>query len=79
MQAYQQTVLDILVFSTNVNDSDQVTRVKPLLSAVPEISGWNFDLEDCDKILRIEACAISPRYIESLLQIAGFDCRELEY
>ena len=46
---------------------------------VPSINDWNFDLEDCDNILRIEADDISPRYIESLLQTAGFDCRELEY
>ncbi len=70
---------DILIFTTSVEKHEQVNEVKPLLTAVPAITGWNFDLEDCDNILRIEACDVSPRYIESLLQTAGFDCRELEY
>lgn len=70
---------DILVFTTSVEKPEQVSQVKPLLTAVPAITGWNFDLEDCDNILRIESSNISPRYIESLLQTAGYDCRELEY
>ena len=71
--------MDILIFSTSVEKPEQVNEVKPLLTSVPAISGWNFDLEDCDNILRIEANDISPRYIESLLEAAGFSCRELEY
>jgi len=43
-----------------------------LLTAVPAIKDWNFDLDDRDNILRIEATNIPPGYIESLLQTAGF-------
>jgi hypothetical protein len=71
--------MEILIFTTSVEKPEQVTEVKPLLTSVPAITGWNFDLEDCDNILRIEADGISPRYIESLLLMAGYDCRELEY
>jgi hypothetical protein len=71
--------MDILIFITSVEKPEHVREVKPLLTAVPAITGWNFDLEDCDNILRIEANDISPRYIESLLHEAGFDCQELEY
>jgi hypothetical protein len=70
--------MDVLVFATSVEKPRQVSRVKPLLTAVPAINDWNFDLEDCDNILRIEAKDVSPRYIESLLKTAGFECRELE-
>jgi hypothetical protein len=71
--------MDILIFTTNIEKPEQVSKVKPLLTAVQSITQWNFDLEDCDNILRIEADDISPRYIESLLQTAGFNCQELEY
>ncbi len=71
--------MDVLIFTTSVEKAEQVNDVKPLLTAVPAISGWNFDLEDCDNILRVESSNISPRYIEAILQTAGFDCRELEY
>ena len=71
--------MDVLVFMTSVENPENINEVKPLLSAVPAISQWNFDLDDCDNILRIEAKDISPRYIESLLHKAGYHCRELEY
>jgi len=71
--------MDVLVFSTNVKEKRQVSKVTNLLTKVSEISHWNFDLEDCDNILRIEADNISPRYIEWLLIRAGIHCQELEY
>jgi hypothetical protein len=70
--------MDVLVFATSVEKPRQVSRIKPLLTAVPTINHWNFDLEDCDNILRVEAKGISPRYIEMLLKTAGFECKELE-
>ncbi|WP_259070035.1 hypothetical protein HDF24_24670 [Mucilaginibacter sp. X4EP1] len=71
--------MDILIFTTSVEKPEEVNAVKPLFKSVPAISQWNFDLEDCDNILRIVADNISPRFIESLLHTAGFNCRELEY
>jgi hypothetical protein len=71
--------MDILIFTTNVEKPEHVNMVKPLLTSLPAITGWNFDLEDCDNILRVEANDISPRHIEELLHTAGFDCHELEY
>lgn len=71
--------MDVLVFVTSVCDSKAVNKVQPLLSSVPAISQWNFDLEDCDHILRVVSNQLSPRKVESLLNGAGFDCYELEY
>jgi hypothetical protein len=70
--------MEVLVFITSVEKPEQVKEVQPLLTAVPAIEDWNFDLDDCDNILRVVANDISPRYIESLLHTAGFGCRELE-
>ncbi|MDB5007549.1 MAG: hypothetical protein JWQ84_3489 [Mucilaginibacter sp.] len=71
--------MEILVFATSIEKPEQVDEVKPLLTAVPAIKQWNFDLDDCDNILRIEGSNISPRYIESLIQTAGYNCQELDY
>ena len=71
--------MDILVFVTNVADKMAVSKVKPLLTAVPAIKDWNFDLDDCDRILRIVSNDLNPRKVENLLHTAGFDCYELEY
>lgn len=71
--------MDIMVFVTTVFDRDAVKQVQPLLASVPSIKQWNFDLEDCDHILRVVSNDLSPRKVESLLHKAGFDCYELEY
>jgi len=71
--------MDVLVFVTNVCQPEQVNKVQPLLTAVPAIAEWNFDLEDCDHILRVVSNELCARDVESLLQTAGFDCYELEY
>jgi hypothetical protein len=71
--------MDVLVFATSVRQKRQVSRVQNLLTKVPAIAQWSFDLEDCDNILRVEARDLSPRYIESLLQKAGIHCQELSY
>ena len=71
--------MNVLVFSTSVTAPDQIDSVKPLLTSLPQIEDWNFDLEDCDNILRVVADEVSPREIESLLNEAGFLCAELEY
>ncbi len=70
--------MEVLVFATNVKIRQQVRKVKPLLTCIAGILDWNFDLEDCDRILRIEADGLCPRHIEAILHNAGFSCRELE-
>jgi len=71
--------MDILVFVTNIADKQAVKRVQPLLTAVPAIADWNFDLDDCDHILRIVSTDLPAKYVELMLQTAGFDCYELDY
>lgn len=69
--------MNILVFKTSITAHEQVIKVSPLLNAVPTIKHWNFDLDDCDNILRIVSNNLDPESIESLLETAGFDCQEL--
>jgi hypothetical protein len=37
------------------------------------------DLDDCDKVLRIEATGLNPGSVERRLITAGFNCQELDY
>ena len=72
--------MNIHIFTTNVTIPAEVVAVKPLLTSEPAITDWNFDLEDCDHILRVVSDDnVSPRYIEGLLNKAGFVCEELAY
>jgi hypothetical protein len=71
--------MEILVFKTNVTSKKKVSMIAPLLTSFPTIRQWNFDLDDCDKVLRIEATGLNPGSVERLLLTAGFNCQELDY
>lgn len=67
----------VLVFKTSVHHH-QIDRVKHLLNELlHENEYWNFDLEDCDRILRVEAVQVTASVIEEGLGSAGFMCEEL--
>ncbi len=70
--------MEILVFKTNVTSRKKVSMLAPLLTSFPTISQWSFDLEDRDKVLRVESAETNPGLVESLLIAAGFNCRELD-
>lgn len=45
----------VWVFKTTIKNKIQVRKISPILDELILPQGkWNFDLEDCDKILRIE-------------------------
>ncbi|MEO6851183.1 MAG: hypothetical protein ABI203_03990 [Mucilaginibacter sp.] len=71
--------MEILVFKTDVTSKRKVSKVSTLLTSFPSIQQWNFDLEDCDKILRIVASDLNPGSVELLLNAAGFNCKVLDY
>lgn len=71
--------MNILIFKTSVTQPRQLNRVHTILTSIPSVTDWNFDLEDCDNILRIVSADLSPRYIETILQNAGIGCEELEF
>jgi len=70
--------MEVLVFKTNVADKKIKRKLFPLLRTINGVLKWNIDLEDADKVLRIEAMHVTPLQIEKTLQQAGFFCRELE-
>jgi hypothetical protein len=68
----------IWIFKTSIQTDDQVETVTPLLDkAVLPNGRWNFDLQDCDHVLRIENPAIEIPQLINLFSEAGFHCEEL--
>ena len=45
----------IHVFKTSVKNKTQIKKLEPVFDSNFQDIKWNFDLEDCDKILRIES------------------------
>lgn len=68
----------IHVFKTSVKTKKSIRWLKPKLNALALDLKWNFDLEDCDHILRIDSAFIEPHQVINLLQSCNFECQELE-
>lgn len=67
----------ILIFRTSVRKKRDVERVAGALSAFEGITRWNVDLEDWEKVLRIECGAIAPEEISTALRAVGILVAEL--
>jgi hypothetical protein len=68
----------IYVFKTSVESKNQVEVLAPQLITILHSEKWNFDLEDCDKILRVESQEnVVPKITELLIQ-NNFQCWELD-
>jgi hypothetical protein len=67
----------VLVFKTSVTSFEEVETLHPALEMLTDRKQWNFDLEDCDRILRVESPHVCPEKVIGLLSEMGFSCEEL--
>lgn len=68
----------VLVFKTSISNNEEVRKLNPLLNKLMKKNDvFNFDLEDCDNILRVETGHLQPESVLGLLSIYGFYCEEL--
>jgi hypothetical protein len=68
----------IYVFKTSVKTKMQVKKIKPHLDNIFPAATWNFDLDDCDKILRIDSDENIVCKMKALLNLHEFYCEELK-
>lgn len=69
----------VLVFKTSVAEQLEILSLQAVLDRITGYQGqWNFDLEDCDNILRVEAPDPRPELIEAALGDLGYECVELK-
>ncbi len=68
----------IEVFKTNVSNPQQADELIGLLRNFLPGGIINFDLEDCDKILRIDYSCIDHKLIIRKLELMGFECSVLQ-
>lgn len=66
------------VFKTNVDDAELAKRLTSKLLVHFPHCRINFDLHDCDKILRIEGESICNEKIIALMKNDGCQCNILE-
>ena len=68
----------VLVFRTSVEKTGQIASLSPLLDRLIQQNGrWIFDLEDCDKILKVVNPKLPSKVVIDTLGRRGFWCEEL--
>ena len=68
----------VFVYKTTVQSKVDIEALLPFLEAFECAGGvWSFDLEDCDRILRIESSKQSAAYLVKNIVNSGFLCSEL--
>ena len=68
---------EVLVFKTNILTDEDVEKIRWVLTSESNITRWNIDRDDIDKVLRIECDQLQPDAVIRLLRNAGFECEEL--
>ena len=67
----------IFVFKTSVKNKKQVKQLKPHIDRLLPNAKWNFDLQDIDKVLRINSNENPVALVIDLLTIHRCHCEEL--
>lgn len=68
----------ISIFKTSVKTEKDILKLKPYLNELLSLTNWNFDLEDCDNIFRIESDDDNIlEDIRKIFQTVGYNCEEL--
>lgn len=70
--------MDVLVFRTSVSMPCHVKELGGDLNAMAGEGQWSFDLEDCDRVLRVVGSESQKRLFINLLEEHGHHCEELE-
>jgi hypothetical protein len=68
----------IYVFKTSVKTKLQAKKLKPHIDRILPKAKWNFDLEDIDRILRVDSEENIVLEIQNLLNTYKHSCEELE-
>lgn len=69
--------LKIEVFKTNVEKKKEASTLLKGIETSFVNTKANFDLEDCDKILRVQSDKISVSQIKNYLKLKGYECELL--
>ncbi|WP_298894325.1 methyltransferase type 11 [uncultured Psychroserpens sp.] len=71
--------MNIYIFKTNIETKKEADNIKKMLNSTLGIKQFSIDLEDVDKVLRIEAHKIldESKIINEVIS-GGFSCEELE-
>lgn len=67
----------IFVYKTNITSKGMAKRTEKELNKLLPNADWNFDLEDCDNILRVDSKRDVSRLLKAEMCKIGIEINEL--
>jgi copper chaperone CopZ len=64
-------------FKTNINCNGCIAKVKPYFDKSTEISEWNVDITNRDKVLTVKTDAMSKEQLINLVASAGYKAESI--
>lgn len=71
------TETDCLVFSTSVQGKQDLESVASVFNHISNITDWSVDLENWEKVLRVEGVNIDPPVLTKRLREKGVFIRQM--
>ncbi len=78
MRRVEKEFNNILVFATNIKTKAEKDFIGSVLNEGTVIQKWSIDQEDVDCVLRIVSSVLTSVDIIKIINILGFNCKELE-
>ncbi|SFD09858.1 hypothetical protein [Flavobacterium phragmitis] len=78
LEELKEAVMVVEIFKTNVQKESEKDYVIAVMQTQFPDYKINFDLEDCDKILRVEGIDIQYNNIMDYVHCLGYTCVRLE-
>ena len=76
----KRTEVQVMVFQTSLEDENDIRRAEFVLNNHHHIYRWTVDLEDWEKVLKVEADRnVSYQEIERKISLLGYQCKELDH
>ncbi|MCC5941880.1 MAG: hypothetical protein JJU37_10095 [Balneolaceae bacterium] len=72
-----ESTTHILVFKTSIQTPVEVQFLASLLDKQNGIASWSVELDDWEKILRIESGGISPDEVIAILERINIQCKPI--
>lgn len=70
--------MKLFIFRTNIKTEQKANALIPLFKSYSSISNWSIDLEDRDKVLRVETVgSLEEHDVIKLVKERGFHCEAL--
>ncbi|MCG8576400.1 MAG: transporter suffix domain-containing protein [Flavobacteriales bacterium] len=68
----------VYVFKTSITNETDILIVQSQFDTLLKGTKWNFDLEDCDNILRVESRSNITQTVIEILNEHNYECEELK-